>query len=865
MGRDPDDQPQGILYEVVAESCIPGIAAEAYESIFEEQIVVASLSSGQNIANLINSNVFSIEEKTFFFGTLVPSKAPEGTLEKFKIINPNKIPCTVKFDVRKRSNNAKEEFAFEVATKSVKIPPHEHTYVKVLFKPTIMASYAGLFEAIVENGESNPKTHKLVFDMRGEGALPTLKLEKPKEWFDEKTPILKFPRTKIGKNALLPIMLKNDGQVPATVKFELNAPGGSDCFRWLDPTSHTLPPKTYQQFQVEFLPKEAGAKTWAVQMSTLLNPYENSRVMITGEGFYEDITFEGLPNEAEEEISFGDCIINTERRMTFFIRNNSTNAIKFNWNTQGNEDFTVTPRVGHLEGKNSKPITILFKSSKAVTYKSIPILCETKQIIQPSASGPQGFQDWDDSKCTVRYVTQNEYDWVMKKRVEEESKRREEEAATKKGAKKAAPADKKAGDKKKEESVDHFVHDDTQEANIPLEEPIPEPDHKPIDKSDKNIPLKCSAIADFARYESETREIMFRATTMYTSRVHKFKVRNTSLIMLKYKANVVSAETAQFDPGFFSVVPKSGTLAAGCDEVFSVKFSPTEVEDINERLLVIAIENLDPNQEKLIVELDGDAERPVCHFELPPSNYREKKPDIEAKYNIVEFDSLGMKVKNTKRFYVVNPTNIGYEFEWKRIEEDRLPTGANPAYQGFFKCTTQKGVILSGKKFEMVFEYSPEVVGVHESYWVFEIPSQNIIEYFFIVGTVIEPNVFIDVGKVNFGPLLIGGKNKEIVKLRNLEHLPISFQFDKESLRPDPDYGDSLSVMPMSGVVNPDSDIPIEIRFAPKVERSFNYNLQCFVKRKSRPIFLNVKGIGYILHHKVLTAFFQIMNKILFY
>jgi hydrocephalus-inducing protein len=43
------------------------------------------------------------------------------------------------------------------------------------------------------------------------------------------------------------------------------------------------------------------------------------------------------------------------------------------------------------------------------------------------------------------------------------------------------------------------------------------------------------------------------------------------------------------------------------------------------------------------------------------------------------------------------------------------------------------------------------------------------------VGLVKEPHVFYDVGKVNFGPLLIGGKNKEIVVLKNLEDVPISF------------------------------------------------------------------------------------------
>lgn len=56
---------------------------------------------------------------------------------------------------------------------------------------------------------------------------------------------------------------------------------------------------------------------------------------------------------------------------------------------------------------------------------------------------------------------------------------------------------------------------------------------------------------------------------------------------------------------------------------------------------------------------------------------------------------------------------------------------------------------------------------------------------------------------------------------------------------------------PISGVVKPEAEVPIEILFAPQSEISYNYNLSCNVQRKSRPINLNVKGIGYILHHSV--------------
>jgi hydrocephalus-inducing protein len=103
----------------------------------------------------------------------------------------------------------------------------------------------------------------------------------------------------------------------------------------------------------------------------------------------------------------------------------------------------------------------------------------------------------------------------------------------------------------------------------------------------------------------------------------------------------------------------------------------------------------------------------------------------------------------------------------------------------------------------MIFEYTPDIVGTHESYWAFEIPELKLSQYFCIVGVVNEPNVFFDVGKVNFGPLLIGGKNKEIVRLKNVEDIPISFNFDKNTINGDQDYANSLTVVPMQGTVKP--------------------------------------------------------------
>ena len=151
----------------------------------------------------------------------------------------------------------------------------------------------------------------------------------------------------------------------------------------------------------------------------------------------------------------------------------------------------------------------------------------------------------------------------------------------------------------------------------------------------------------------------------------------------------------------------------------------------------------------------------------------------------------------------------------------------------------------------MVFEYTPENVGEHESFWLFKVPTEKIVQHFMVVGRVVEPNVLFESGKIKFGPLLLDGKNREVVNMINQEQIPFSFNFSKESVKGSTEYGDSLRVSPMTGVVPPGSQIPIEIIFQPKFELTYNYNLICNVKRKARPLVLNVKGEGYKIHHSV--------------
>ena len=88
-----------------------------------------------------------------------------------------------------------------------------------------------------------------------------------------------------------------------------------------------------------------------------------------------------------------------------------------------------------------------------------------------------------------------------------------------------------------------------------------------------------------------------------------------------------------------------------------------------------------------------------------------------------------------------------------------------------------------------------------------------------MVGNVVEPNIFFDVGKINFGPLLLGGKNKETVILKNLEEVPLAYHFERESIKGEIDSGNSLFVEPISGVVPSGGNTKIEVLFEPKVSK----------------------------------------------
>lgn len=197
---------------------------------------------------------------------------------------------------------------------------------------------------------------------------------------------------------------------------------------------------------------------------------------------------------------------------------------------------------------------------------------------------------------TVRMVRPSELKKIMQeRRLEEQRKKEEAEAAAAaakggKGAKKPA----KAPEAPAEEEI---VVDMSEEPNTELIDTIKPPDFLDAEGVEPlQLALKTSLVCDYAKYECVTTRLDFKPTLMYAQRTHKFTIKNTSLIALNFNFMISNPDSGMLDAGPYSIFPKKGSIAPGCDDNFLVKFAPMEVENSFLRKMSANFQHLDPEQ-----------------------------------------------------------------------------------------------------------------------------------------------------------------------------------------------------------------------------------------------------------------------------
>ena len=831
LNRNRQEDKNGLIYMLVGESCVPSIETKRFQNIFEEQIVTQSLNStGLNIQNVVQGNVFSIDDNTFYFGNIIPSKYPKGISEKFKLINNGKVNVNLNCDVKSKGNS---NFAFSIFPKTITISPHEYVYVKINFKPEIMSVYEGTFEAVVMHDNKNLDC-KFEFDLKGEGILPTLKVL-------ERNEIIDFGKIRSDRIKIKKVVVKNIGLIPATAVCRIDSKNRN--FRLISPPERTIMPQENYPFEIQFKPGEKGVFENFIEFETILNKFEKSKFKIKGQGFFEVVSFDGLEEE-EDILNFGDMILKPEitklGKKTFFLKNHSTSIIRFNWKELPPQFnwISISPNIGHI-GPNMKK-KIIVRINRAQSDKSILLNLKAVleiELIQLTISlNLMKQRQWDNSKKSKRIVTKTEFEY--NKNCEELLKNYKEEFKKNKKA-------------KKPKMPEMPIIDDSEEKNMEINEFVKEPEYKLIKNEKKEIELLITGKIDIPNFSCDIEEIFFKKTKMFCSRTYNIKIKNLSLIKLKYFWEFYDEFSGTNDSGYFSINQNKGVIDKEDTKEFILRFNPTECDKINsKRLLFFKIKGTTLEHK---IDVYGDTERPICHFELPFV----KSENLEK---VIEMQSLGYNNSNIKKFYILNPTALSYDFCWE----------FNHTTNSYLKCLTPKGTILSGKKFETRFEFLPNknCPDMYKKNFTFLIPSHKIRHNFLFKAKVLQPKIFFSKAKIDFGPLLLKAKGKEIIKIKNLDNVPYRFNFQKSSIKgPFQSHYNSLIVSPISGAIAPQSEIPISINLLPKLETNYNYNLICNITSKKEPLTLNIKGIGYKLHHSVFVKdklisshFKQIMN-----
>lgn len=217
--------------------------------------------------------------------------------------------------------------------------------------------------------------------------------------------------------------------------------------------------------------------------------------------------------------------------------------------------------------------------------------------------------------------------------------------------------------------------------------------HQEVEGTKQELPLQISVLADHAKLEADIEEINFLPTAMFCSKVYRFTLKNSSLLSVPFDWRIQGKLA-----NAYTVKPSSGIIPAESEKEIEVHFAPNEVENFDSTLFGSS-SMIDGGKPVIRLPLTGSALRPWCHLEVPASDYRSRRQSdapLDPKYHILEIVSLGTHVKNTKRFYVMNPTAEPLDFIWQ--PEVPMFSSDGSGDDECFKCLTKRGTILPNKK-----------------------------------------------------------------------------------------------------------------------------------------------------------------------
>ncbi|XP_038004455.1 hydrocephalus-inducing protein-like [Motacilla alba alba] len=523
-GRDPKDNPLGIPFTLIVESCLPALA-EDVTSVFKEYPICSSSDLGRKLQSVKGMGLFVRDQNRFIFNKVLVGQAAEA---HFNIYNAIRLPCDVVLSIKPLPGREKSPInnIFKLDPVKMSIPRLSYAVATVTFTPPDRQNYDCTFKASLDipKGSVEIKPQSLTFTISGKGQELPVTVVRPSARSKRGNAVLRFKRLRLGDSEMLPLVIRNNGIVPA--KFMLHVEDEHGVF-FLKGRASTLkvfhtenveedsvgneskPPKQpfyllrcgqSAEFDVTFKP--TLVQRLEGRICLLMGNICLTLIELVGEGHKDEFTLDGLKEDTQERnaksslkkdiidavrvnhIQFGDCPVGKPCRRTFTITNHTrTQVMRFEWETDG--PFQFSPKVGHLHPGYSKGITVTLKADVPAIFRRHLVKCKATKINfeLPRRKVP----DWDDQMGIVTW-------------------------------KDTARKDIAARWPKKEKVV----------------EPVPEPDHTVVEGSSQEAEVYLSAVVTYAQFKLSTMEIQLKDTLPFQTRTSTFKLCNTGKVALEY-------------------------------------------------------------------------------------------------------------------------------------------------------------------------------------------------------------------------------------------------------------------------------------------------------------------------------------------
>ena len=172
-----------------------------------------------------------------------------------------------------------------------------------------------------------------------------------------------------------------------------------------------------------------GSVNYLLHFETVHNPYERHKVLLEGEAYEESLMFEGLPQNAEDELVFGDCVVKKRKTKKFKMTNNTAEWMRVEWKpSDKTSDFKFTPTTAHIPPRASKDTAVSFYAEDTVAHELVPFevaVAGIRPAEPPSEDAEIIFlKEWGDDQTIVRMVRPSELAAITKRKEFEEARRK---------------------------------------------------------------------------------------------------------------------------------------------------------------------------------------------------------------------------------------------------------------------------------------------------------------------------------------------------------------------------------------------------------------------------------------------------------